>query len=688
MYKELLLEIGTEEIPARFLPPAQEQMREGMVRLLEDFRIACEGIAAYATPRRLALYGSIAERQVERTETVLGPPRSAAFTPEGEPTKAALGFARAKGVRVEDLRILESGGKEYVGVQIRDEGAETRQLLPEILPRFIASMSFPKNMRWMDRDLRFVRPIHWILALFGGEVVPFTLHGIKSGQYSRGHRFMSPGVFLVQDFASYREQTERNFILIDPEERRRRIREDAEALAKERGGRVLDDPELLETVADLVEHPFPLLGTFDRAYLALPREVLLSAMREHQKYFSLVDASGSLIPFFIAVSNTRAEDPEIVRAGNERVLRARLADARFFYEEDLRVPLRDRVERLKAVTYQEKLGTVYDKVQRVIAVSRSVAGRCCPDAGEAASRAAFLCKADLLTGMVGEFPKLQGMMGREYALRSGEPPAVAQAIHEHYLPRFAGDALPASDPGRVVGLAEKLDNLTGCFAVGLIPTGSEDPYALRRQAAGILQILWEAGWRVSLSALVADAVEALSSQRPLVHAQLRGEVGEFLRQRMGSLLENEGFRYDLVEAALAVHADDPVAARRWVEALATLREGEGFAPLAIAFRRVINIVPDGFQGEVDPERFMEPAERQLYQAWQAQESAIREAVRAGDYLNALTLVAALRPPVDAFFEQVLVMDKDSALRDNRLALLKGLGGLFLSLADFTKMVVE
>jgi glycyl-tRNA synthetase beta chain len=535
----------------------------------------------------------------------------------------------------------------------------------------------------MDKDIRFARPIHWVLALFGGSVVEFELDGIRSGNLSRGHRFMSPGAFLVKDFKSYLSQCEPNSLVIDPEVRRQRIVQQTQDLARNAGGRVLEDAGLVEEVMNLVEFPVPVLGSFSREFLRVPKEVLITAMREHQRYFSVVDGQGNLLPSFITISNTRAEDMEVVRAGNERVLAARMSDAAYFFDHDVKVKLGDRVEGLKKVMYQEKLGTVHDKTLRVKKLSVTVAGIMGADAG-VAERAAHLCKADLLSGVVGEFPKLQGIMGRQYALLSGEDPRVAEAIAEHYLPRFAGDALPKTLEGMCVGIADRIDTITGCFSVGLIPTGSEDPYGLRRQSIAILTMLFDRGRGMSLAALVAHACAGYGLG-PDAAKRTAAEVMEFLRQRLAGMLSSEGLRSDVVDAALSAGFDDPLIAKEKVRAVDAWRTSEDYQPLVTALKRAGNIVPPGFAGTVSEQLLREDAEKELYAAYGRIKDRVTERTGRLDYRGALGDIASLRKPVDAFFDKVMVMDKDAAVKNNRLALLAGITVLFSQIADFSRL---
>ncbi|HUI67461.1 MAG TPA: glycine--tRNA ligase subunit beta [Nitrospirota bacterium] len=689
MSKEFLLEIGTEEIPSRFINPALGKMKDLFTELLASGRVAIDNgtIQTYGTPRRLVLFApQIAERQQDISKEVVGPPKKVAFDSDGKPTKAATVFAEKNGIPVNELSIKTTDRGEYVVARIDEKGVDTAVWLEQVLPAFILSIPFQKTMRWMDKDIRFARPIHWILALWGGSVVNFELDGIRSGNLSRGHRFMSPGAFMVKDFKSYSLQTEPNAVVIDPEVRKQRIVQQTRELAQAKGGTVLDDPGLVEEVTNLVEYPVAVMGSFSKDYLRVPKEILITAMREHQRYFSVVASDGNLLPCFITISNTRAEDMEVVRAGNERVLSARLSDAAYFFDHDVKQPLADRVEGLKKVTYQEKLGTIYDKTERVKSLAIYLAGLVKADKN-ASERAAYLCKADLLTGVVGEFPKLQGVMGRQYALISGEDPRVADAILEHYLPRFAGDKLPASTEGVCVGIADRIDSITGCFSVGLIPSGSEDPYGLRRQSVAILNMLIEKGLRLSLVDLIFEACKQyrLKDKETM---KVGSETLDFFRQRLAGMLASEGFRSDVVDAALSVGFDDPLIGREKVRALDALRTSEDYQPLVTALKRAGNILPKDFAGMVNMSLLKQGAEQSLYTAYMEIKDRVMEKAAKLDFRGALTDIASLRKNVDAFFDTVMVMDKDTEVKNNRLALLAGITGLFSGIADFSRLVLS
>jgi len=687
MAKELFLEIGTEEIPAGFLPRAMADMAAIIGKELTTARIGFGEVRTYATPRRLALVvRDVTQEQPTMSVKSFGPAKGVAFDAEGKPTKAAEGFARSQGIDVHALKIEETEKGPYVVAEKEVIGRPTADLLVEILPRLIGNIPFRKSMRWGDLDVRFARPIHWIVALFDGIVVPFSFGNIESGSVSRGHRFMADTAFPVRDFAHYLEECGRHFVIPDPETRKEIIRREVERVAATAGGKVLPDEELLEQVAFLVEYPSAVCGTFSPDFLAVPREVLITSMRSHQRYFSLVDDGGRLLPSFITINNTLAENPSVVVKGNERVLRARLSDARFFFDEDRKVPLEKRVESLKSVLYQAKLGTSYEKMERFRALAEGLAQQLAPAVKDKVSRAAYLCKADLVTGMVGEFPEVQGVMGREYALLDGEDAEVCRAIHEHYLPIQAGGELPVSDIGAVVSIADKLDTICGCFGVGLIPTGSADPYALRRAAIGIISIVLARGYRLSLAEQINKALDLLQSKLTREREKVFADILEFFRGRFVNLLGGE-LPADAIDAAVSAGFDDLVDVKARVVALAEFKHRPDFEPLAVAFKRVCNIVKEPVTAPVDEALFQDKAEGELYGAYLAVHDAVAANAEHGDYLEALSGIAALKGGVDAFFDSVMVMAEDARLRANRLALLSAIARLFGNIADFTRITV-
>lgn len=686
MSAELFLELGTEEIPAGFLPVAMADLERLLAKELKTARIACDGLRTFATPRRLAIAASGVALHQERQElNVAGPSVKVAFDADGNPTKAALGFARSNGVEVSELARVQTDKGEYLHLSKVVEGRPTAELLPEILPRLIGSLSFRKSMRWKDLDIRFARPMHWIVALFDGAVVPFSYGNLVSGNLSRGHRFMAPEAFEVQNVEQYLAAAEAHSVIADPAKRRALIAEAVEAAAQAAGGCLNPDPALLNEVTYLVEYPLAVTGSFEECYLALPRELLITTMREHQRYFTLVDDQGALLPRFITVSNTKVEDPAVVSRGNERVLRARLADAMFFWDEDRKVPLESRLNALKNVVYQAKLGTSYEKVMRFKELAAGLARQFDAAAVALTERAALLAKCDLETGMVYEFPELQGVMGREYARLEGEDDRVARAIHEHYLPVQAGGELPSDSVGAFVSIADKIDTICGCFGVGLIPTGTADPYALRRSALGILNIILERGYRLSLPALIRQSVALLEAKLERPATEVAAEVETFIRQRFFHQLVAQGQPQDVVEAVLSVAFDDPADALARVEALAAFRSRDDYQPLVVTFKRVGNIIKGGVDQEVDAALFEAPCEAELYAAVQQAAGDCRQLVEQGGYGEALQTVAALRVPVDAFFDGVMVMAEDPRVKSNRLALLTAVARLLDKIADFAML---
>lgn len=688
MTKDLLFEIGTEEIPSGYMAAALESLHAEACHLFEDQRIAFSGVRTLGTPRRLALYiERLEDAQGDLVRQVVGPAKAIAFDEEGRPTKAALGFARAQGIPVEKLLVKTLDRGDYVVAAIQEQGARLQELLPATLPRLVSSLSFPKFMRWGQGTFRFVRPIRWLLALYGGRVIPFEIDGVKSGSKTYGHRFLSRGQIRVRSFEDYIEKLEERYVIVDQARRRGLVVKLAEEAAAKVGGRPVLDDDLVEAVTYLVEHPNVVCGGFESEYLSLPRDVIMTPMRKHQRYFPVINDAGTLLPHFVAISNMLAKDMDVIRAGNERVLRARLKDAAFFFQEDRKIPLSERVPRLKGIIFQERLGTMLDKVGRLQELVVYMTEKVAPHLIHDARRAAQLCKADLVTTMVKEFPNLQGVMGREYAQLSGEAPVVAQAIREHYLPRFAGDRLPESLIGAFVGLADRIDSICGCFGIGLTPSGSEDPYALRRLGQGTVQILLGAGIDLPLSQPVAKSLELFGDRLTKPRDRTAREVVEFLAARLQAILTERGVPGDLVDAALSVDVERVPDAGKRAEALAGFRQEADFGELTVAFKRVINILPKGFSKPVEPNRFVTSAERALHGEAANLRTETEHLVRAGDYFRALQRIAAIRPIVDMFFEEVLVMVEDRDLQENRLAILKEVADLFSGIADFSKVAV-
>jgi glycyl-tRNA synthetase beta chain len=684
-----LLEIGTEEIPARFLPPALEELAAKAENLLAEYRLGHGLLSVYGTPRRLTLYvRELAAAQTSLVREVKGPPRKAAFDLDGNPTRAATGFARSQGVAVADLVTRPVGKVEYVFAVKEEAGRPAAEILAELCPRLIAALSFPKSMRWSDQEFRFIRPIRWVLSLYGADVVEFEVAGVRSGRHTWGHRFLSAGRLAVPDADSYFALLEDNFVILDPARRRELVWEQVRAAAAAEGGTVDEDPGLLAEVADLLEYPTAFCGRFPESYLALPEPVLVTPMREHQRYFPVRGADGRLLPLFIGVHNGTSEHLDLVRSGNEKVFRARLADAEFFFCEDLETPLAKKGAELRKVIFQEDLGTMHDKVQRLAVLVDYLAGKLgLDDVGRRrALRAAALCKNDLVTGMVYEFPELQGVMGREYALRDGEDPVVAEAIREQYLPPPGGDELPRTGPGLALALADRADNLVGAFGRGIQPTGSQDPYALRRQALGICHLVLDTPAYLDLDGLFREAHAAYGGCLAVGAGETVTALAEFFGQRLRGLFQDRGLAYDVVEAVLASgHADVRDAWERAV-AVTEFREHPAFEDICTAFTRAHNLARNATGMRVDPGLFVDPAEDALYRAYLDVRDRVDGEIAARRYGQALAILAELREPVDHFFDAVLVMADDAAVRANRLALLRLTAGLFRRIADLSKIV--
>jgi glycyl-tRNA synthetase beta chain len=688
MALDLLIEIGTEEIPARFIPPALAEMKSSFQKKLDQERIRLVEIQTMGTPRRLTLIArQVAGRQEELTAEIIGPPQAVGFDAAGKPTPAAQGFARAQGVAVEDLIVLTTERGPYLAVKKHTTGQPTRDRLREILPEWILGLPFPKSMRWGSLAITFARPIHWIVALLGKEVISFTVGDIASGRHTHGHRFQGGAAITLEsaEASAYMAALQQAQVLVDPIARQAKLVEELERAAAKVKGQVVPNPELVQENTFLIEHPNITLGNFEEKFLRLPDEVLMTSMREHQRYFSLRDQAGKLMPHFIAINNTLAKDPVIVQQGHERVLRARLSDAMFFFQEDSKVPMDKWVKDLHGVVFHTKLGTSYEKMERFRSLARYLAEHLLPAKLSAVSRAATLCKADLVSGMVGEFPSLQGIMGREYARLAGEEAEVAEAILSHYLPRHAGDKTPENPVGAIVGLADRLDTICGCFGVGLIPSGAADPYALRRQALGIISILSAQKLYLDLPGALGFSLTLLKDKLTEPAEKTQEDVQDFFRTRLQNLLTGEGYSFEVVESVLSTSFTDLVEAAEKVRALEEVRKSSDFPALATAFKRVINISRGASPGQVDSALFDSPAEHELLGATEKMETVISRAWPARDYPEVCRALAALKPSVDRYFDDVMVMTDDPQRRANRLALLVRISETFLKVADFSKI---
>jgi len=689
MSKELLLEIGTEEIPSAFLPKAIKDMDDIIRKELSHRRIQHGDIKTMATPRRLCLcVANLSSKQEDQLLEKIGPAKRVAFDENGNPTKAAAGFAAGQGIDASELEVVTTEKGEYICARKKIAGGDTRALLPEILTKLITSLPFKKSMRWSDLEIRFARPIHWILALYGDETIPFVIGNIMSGDRSYGHRFMSSKSFKVKNMKDYITNCKKHFVIVDPEERRKIILAEAEKTAETVNGKIFYTEDLLEIVTYLVEYPTAVCGSFDSEYLKLPKEVLTTSMISHQKYFPVVDEKGNLLPYFITINNTLARDPSVVARGNEKVIRARLSDAKFFFEEDQKKPLDHHFEKLNQVVFHTQLGTSYEKVMQFRKLAQYITEQIDPSLKDTVDRTAVLAKADLETQMVYEFSELQGIMGREYALIAGEKPVVAKAIHEHYLPTSAGGELPETDEGAIVSIADKMDTIVGFFGVNLIPTGTADPYALRRQAIGIINIIINKQYPLNLETIIDKSLSILGDKLKRPHKEIKMDVLEFFKGRFENQLISMGRPYDVVDAVLETGASDIVRSVKKIEAMETFKSHADFEPLAIAFKRVGNIIKDFKNGTVDPSRFETDEERHLHNAFLRTNKNVVNYIKGDDYRSALIELATLRKPVDDFFNNVLVMAKDESIRFNRLSLLKEISKIFHMIADFSKIVTE
>ena len=684
--RDLLIEIGTEELPPKALRRLGQAFAAEVRAGLEKQSLPLKSCQWHAAPRRLAvLVGDLAAGQPDREVVKRGPALNAAYGKDGKPTPAALGFARSCGTDMEKLETLETDKGKWLIHRAMEKGAATAMLLPAIIDTALARLPIPKRMRWGSGDAEFARPVHWVVVLFGPDVVTCAPMGIPAGRETRGHRFHHPGNLSIPAPADYvRLLRDTGRVLVDYDARMELIAEQARNAAASMDGQALIDPALLEEVAALVEWPVSISGTFDERFLELPREVLVAAMQGHQKYFPVLDRDGAkLLPRFIAIANIDSTEPAQIRRGNERVIRPRFADAAFFWERDRRMPLAERAPALGQVIYQKQLGTLADRSGRVAKLCRFMAGELEGDA-EAADRAAHLAKCDLLTEMVGEFPELQGVMGRYYALNDGVPEEIARAIDEQYLPRFAGDTLPTTRTGRILAVADKLDTLLGIFAIGQPPTGEKDPYGLRRAALGCLRILIECELNLDLELCLRNAAQHFPPA--LKAADAVPAVFEFMQERLRRYYLDQGTRPDIFEAVLARRPTRPLDFHQRLRAVTEFSRRPEAATLAAANKRIRNILRQA--GDATPavinERLVHAgAENDLMVSLHATEQRVRPLLARDDYMETLSTLAALHTVVDAFFDQVLVMSEDEAVRRNRLALLAQLSDLFLRTADIS-----
>ena len=702
---ELLLEIGTEELPYQFVAPALRALQQGAEALLKESRLTYGAVRTMGTPRRLVLLvEGLARQQASAVKEAMGPSKAVAFDQSGQPTRAAIGFAAGQGVPVETLEVRQTPKGDYLFAVKQEKGQAVHAVLTQVLPQLLAKLSFPKAMHWNQTGVRFARPVRWLVALCGGKILPIQFATIKAGNFSQGHRVLGAKVssskgFAVKSIAHYLKETERHSVIVDQDRRRAMILDQLASLAKSARGHLHQDDELLEQAVYMVECPLTILGSFKPHYLALPKEILMTSMKEHQGYFSLVDSNGALLPNFLAVTNMKLSNMQLIREGNERVLAARLADAKFFFDEDRKTSLADRVAKQLAVTFHQKLGSLHQKTQRVVAMAAHVAGQLGDDQViQDCRRAAELSKADLLTGIVGEFPTLQGIMGGEYAKHDGESSVVSTAIREQYMPRAMEGELPESLAGKVLSLADRLDSIAGFFMVGLVPSGSEDPFALRRHATAIVRILIESRLRLNLAQAVRAAQEGLTAQN-VTAAPHTGKGGA--PDVIGFLYERVRFygrsahqlRDDVMEAVLKSvdrRNVDMVDLFDKMKALQQISTRAEFDPLIAGFKRAHRLTEkeQWDRKPVASDAFRETAESALHQTVRSSHDDYCSAMGTGQYGQALDVLVRMKGPIDDFFNAVMVNAEDPLIRGNRLSLLKEVDDLFMSFADFSQIVVQ
>ena len=667
MAKDLLFEIGAEEIPAGFMPNILGQLKQLAETKLNDAHLPFESIETYGTPRRLALIvKGLADASAEISERHKGPSASIAYDADGNATKAAIGFARGKGLDVADL-VVEDG---YIYAETKTAGVPAKDIVSEMLPQLITGLNFPKSMHWGDLDAKFVRPVRWLVALLDEEVIPVEFATVQSGNVSRGHRFLGADEITIKNAASYVETLKENFVMVDQDARRELISKQLHDMAASKNASIVWDDDLLEEINYLVEWPTALCGGFEESYLALPDAAIITPMKDHQRYFPLVGQDGKLLPMFLTVRNGSDHSIEVVQAGNERVLRARLDDAKFFFNEDRKKPLIDRQDGLTKIVFQEGLGNLADKTERLLKLGRVFGEECGlhEDAAVVLERATELAKTDLTTGMVTEFTELQGVMGKEYALLDGESPEVAEAIFEQYLPRFAGDVLPQTEAGKVLSIIDKVDNIVATFSRGLIPTGSQDPYALRRQTIGILNILLGSEWNISLRPIFKASMELLNVAADK-QEELLNQVEEFFTLRLKNIFLDREVPHHVIDLLLSNNELSVADAEGLVNALLANRIDEN-VELVQAYTRMYNLVKDVEYTGVNSDLLKEDAEKALFEAASKASEASLAAWEAGDYAAVVAVPATLVPTINQFFEDVMVMDKDEAIKANRLQLLR------------------
>jgi glycyl-tRNA synthetase beta chain len=690
MSKNYLLEIGVEELPARFVGDALEQLQTNTSNFLKEERISYNSMKVYSTPRRLTLIvEGLEDKQEDLKETVKGPAKKIAFDSDGNPTKALLGFMRGQNIDIASIYVEEHNGIEYVYADVVKEGKEIEEILKGNIPNIIKSINFPKSMRWGGKNIRFARPIRWLVSLLDDKIVSFDLEGIEASNITKGHRFLGSNRIELNNVDEYVEALRKNFVIVDQEERKDIIKYGSERLAKEKGGNLQQDENLLDEVTNIVEYPTPMIGRIKEEYLSLPADVVITPMKEHLRFFPVLDDKKRLLPYFITVRNGNDDFIETVIKGNEKVLGARLEDARFFYMDDVKRPLESYVDDLQRIVFQEKLGTLYDKTKRVQNLGIKIGEYL--EVGEETERnierAGYLSKADLVTKMVSEFTELQGKMGMEYARCSEENEIVSLAIFEQYLPRFAGDELPTTTAGSVLSIADKMDTISGLFAIGIHPTGSQDPFGLRRQALGIINIILDKKLNLSINELVETALYFYVEVNGLAfdYNRVKDEIIEFFSGRIRNMFMDMGIRYDIVEAVISTNTDDIYDMKIRANKLNEWLKKEGLSEILSAFNRVANLAEKAISDEVQRDLLTED-EIELYESFNNVEEKINSSIDKKEYDKALDQLVVLKEPIDKFFDKVMVMVDDEKIRNNRLGLLKKIYDTMLQICDLSKIV--
>ncbi|NLK43283.1 MAG: glycine--tRNA ligase subunit beta [Tissierellia bacterium] len=690
MSKKYLLEIGVEELPARFIGDALNQLKESTISILEDERIKYENIKTFSTPRRLTIIIEGLDEKQEDTELELkGPAKKIAFDEDENPTKALLGFMKGQGVDISSIYIEEHNGVDYVFARTTKKGKTIEEILSLNMPKAIRSINFPKSMKWGGKNLRFARPIRWIVSLLDDQVLDIDLEGIQVSNITKGHRFLGSSNIIIENVDNYADILRENFVIVDQEERKEIIKYGSERLAKERGGNIQKDEKLLDEVTNIVEYPTPIIGRIKEEYLSLPPDVIITPMKEHLRFFPVFDDKNRLLPYFITVRNGNKDFIETVIKGNEKVLGARLEDAKFFYMEDIERPLESYVEDLQKITFQEKLGTLYDKTNRVQKLAKKIGEylEVGEETGKNIERAGYLSKADLITKMVTEFTELQGKMGMEYARNSGENEIVSLAIFEQYLPRFSGDDLPTTTAGSVLSIADKMDSIAGLFAIGIHPTGSQDPFGLRRQALGVINIIIDKKLNISIKELIETALYIYVEVNGLAfdYDIVKGEIQEFFKGRIRNMFIDMDIRYDIVDAVLAADIDDIYDMKIRANKLNEWLKKEGLSEILTAFNRVANLAEKAVSDEVQRDLLNED-ELELYESFYSIEERVEGFISKKEYDKALDNLVILKDPIDNFFEKVMVMVEDERIRNNRLGLLRKIYNMMIKICDLSKIV--